>query len=136
MHGVFENDRKQWFYSLSDGDRPVGPYVTQEKAQAALDEASKSPPASASSPIMFYDVAVEKVRNATQADWDLLWERAQRFQPKTHYAVRKLHMHSAFVVLLLIAVAVGWELNSLHHPVQLEFCAEGAPSNGTPSPSQ
>jgi hypothetical protein len=86
--------------------------------------------------IEFYDVSIEEKREATQADWDLLWDRAQRFQPRTHYAFRKHHTQGFFIVLLLIAVAVGWELNNLHHPVQLEFCAEGAPSNGTPSPSQ
>jgi hypothetical protein len=82
--------------------------------------------------IKFYDVALEKEREVTQEDWDILWSRVSRFSPQAHYAVRKLHMHIAFGVLLLIAVAVGWELNTLHHPVQLEFCAE---SNGA-TPAQ
>lgn len=61
---------------------------------------------------------------------------SRSYAPETHYSFRKRHTHGAFLLLLLVAVAVGWELNNLHHPVQLEFCAEGAPSNGTPSPSQ
>jgi hypothetical protein len=61
---------------------------------------------------------------------------SRSYAPETHYSFRKRHTHGAFLLLLLVAVAVGWELNNLHHPVQLEFCAEGAPSNGTSSPSQ
>jgi hypothetical protein len=54
------------------------------------------------------------------------------YSPDLHYAVRKLHMRIALGVLLIAAVAVGWELNNLHHPVQLEFCAEGPATSPPP----
>lgn len=74
-------------------------------------------------PIRFYDVSLEKMRDATQKDFDVLWNRAAKFS--SHYPIKKIHMHVALGLLLLIAIGVGWELNNLHHPVQLNFCADG-----------
>jgi hypothetical protein len=105
MSAVFEQGKGRWFYSLNNYARPVGPYVTLQHAMKALESATPPPPQE--KPAMVE--ATEK---------------------PLHYTIRKIHVHAFFVVLLLGAVAVGWELNNLHHPVQMSFCAERKPADG------
>lgn len=101
MGAVFEQGKGRWFYSQASGERPVGPYLTPQQAMTALEKVqpSQQPP--------------EKIPMLDQ------------FDKTKHYAVRKLHARLLMAFLLITAMGVGWELNNLHHPVQLEFCADG-----------
>ena len=73
------------------------------------------------------EVPIQKqtIPEQAQKGDDIEDEKASGFDSDIHYAIRKMHMKIAIGLLLLIAVGVGWELNNLHHPVQLSFCADG-----------
>lgn len=45
------------------------------------------------------------------------------YDHRKHYAVHRRGMNLSVIFLLIVALATGYYVNELHHPVTLDFCA-------------